>query len=134
LPDTALTQISQHSITQRKFWQGPHSSHPLLAASRGCRDMVLSSIHSISLDPFSCLQPSKPAQPDEPPHTSDSAPFDPFLHDPALWARLLNRACCQANPGLSVQLHLFGIDDCFTELLQPGIDCGGWSKVHSLKV
>jgi hypothetical protein len=54
--------------------------------------------------------------------------------DPAPWARLLNRACCQATPGLTVKLRLSYAHGSLPELLQPGIDCGGWSKVHSLKV
>jgi hypothetical protein len=113
LPDTALTQISQYSITRRGVWQEKRG-HPLLPASRGCRDMVLSSIRSITLDPV--------------PDTSLKA------YDPAPWARLLNRACCQATPGLSVNLRLWYSSYCLPELLQPGIDCGGWSKVRSLEV
>jgi hypothetical protein len=119
LPDTVLTQISQHSI-KHEGGHLPHS-HPLLSASRGCRDMVLSSIRSITLDPSRSDVVSMLGEP-------------PEACDPAPWARLLNRACCQAGPGLAVKLGLSNIHDSLPELLQPGVDCGGWSKVHSLQV
>jgi hypothetical protein len=112
LPDAALAQISQHS---RRINQG----HPLLAASSICRDIVLNSIRSITLlgfQPFS--------MPDKSLATLDPAP----------WARLLHRACCQATPGLSVKLNMSSIHGSLPELLQPGIHRGGWSKVHSLEV
>jgi hypothetical protein len=119
LPATALTQIAQYSITQRYVWnKGPGCRHPLLCISRDCRDMVLSSIHSITLDPSSFQWHSRRLE----------------ACDPAPWARLLNRACCQATPGLAVKLRLSCTRDSLPELLQPGIDCGGWSKVRSLEV
>jgi hypothetical protein len=113
LPATALTQIYQHSITKREVDQPP-GGHPLLAANRSCRDIVLSSTRSITLDPVYKDMPE--------------------ACDPAPWARLLDRACCQATPGLTVKLCLHHIHSGLPELLQPSIDCGGWSKVHSLQV
>jgi hypothetical protein len=108
-------QMYQHSIIKREVDQ-PSGSHPLLAANRSCRDMVLNSIHSITLDP-SCSE------------LLEASDFEP-------WARLLDRACCQATPGLTVKLCLSNMRLTYSlhELLQPGIDCGGWSKVHSLEV
>jgi hypothetical protein len=125
LPDIALARVSQYSITQREVWPGPHSSHPLLSASREFRDMALRSIHSITLDASRSDSESELLSVlDELPEACDPAP----------WARLLHRACCQAAPGLTVKLHLARIHDRLRPLLQPGIDCGGWSKVHSLEV
>jgi hypothetical protein len=119
LPGAALNQISQYSITRRDILlQKPQSGHPLLSISRGCRDMVLSSIRGIKLDPSGFQWRSKPPEP----------------CDPAPWARLLHRACSQATPGLAVKLRLTYTWGSLPELLQPGIDCGGWSKVHSLEV
>jgi hypothetical protein len=52
--------------------------------------------------------------------------------------RLLQRACCQAPVGLEVDIDLFGSPpgnaDYISKLLQPGISCGGWHKVHKLQV
>jgi hypothetical protein len=87
--------------------------HPLLPVSRGCRDIVLSSISSITLD--------------------TSMRELATVCDPAPWAWLLYRACCQATPGLAVKLCLESRHNGLHLLLQPGIDCG-WSKVHSLEV
>jgi hypothetical protein len=115
LPDAALTKISQHS----KYCEDWEDGHPLLPVSRACRDIVLSSIHSIFLNRKRIGWYSKRSKP-----TLDSAPR----------ARLLNRACCQAPPSLVVQLCLPDAPDSLPELLQPGIDCGGWSKVRALQV
>jgi hypothetical protein len=118
LPETALAQIYQCSFRNHEHRE---RGHPLLPVSSGCRDMVLSIIRRIALDPSSPVSVSKLRKPLE-------------ACDPAPWARLLHRACCQATPGLTVQLCLTCIRDSLPELLQPGIDCGGWSKVHSLEV
>jgi hypothetical protein len=80
--------------------------------------MALSSLHSITLDPLGASVPGEP----------------PRACDPAPWARLLSRACFQARSGLTVKLRLSSICNSLPELLQPGINCGGWSKVHSLEV
>jgi hypothetical protein len=51
-------------------------------------------------------------------------------------ARLLHRACCEASPGLDIDLTLpFRKEPgMLTVLLQPGINSGGWHKVHKLQV
>jgi hypothetical protein len=119
LPATALAQISQHS-NKRDVLERSKGGHPLLAASRSCRDIVLGSIRSIA------LSPSHDAS-----HSAAQA-LEPC--DPAPWARLLNRACCQATPGLTVTLSLSRIHNHLHELLQPGMDCGGWSNIYTLQV
>jgi hypothetical protein len=140
LPDAALAQISQYSVAQLETWQGPQRGHPLLPVSRGCRDIALGSIHHITLDPFGfqgfCMSGGSPPAPWAQLDPSQIVLFDePFeACDPAPWARLLHRACCQATPGLTVKLHLSEVSHRLPDLLQPGIDCGGWSKVHSLEV
>jgi hypothetical protein len=122
LPAAALRQIAQLSTRTcgPVLWFTARHGHPLLPVNRGCRDTVLSSIHSITL--ISCC---------------DSSPAEDPLHtlSPAPCARLLHLACCQATPGLTVRLRMSEADrEVLPELLQPGIDGGGWDKVHSLQV
>jgi hypothetical protein len=49
-------------------------------------------------------------------------------------ARLLNRVCTSAPPGLRLDLCVDCEDNAVPSLLQLGIDSGGWSNVHALRV
>jgi hypothetical protein len=112
LPQAVLAQIAQLcSRTQ---------GHPMLGLSRGGRDTVLSNLKSIRMSNY-------------------SAGIVPNIHsEPEPMARLLHRACCQAPVGLEVTINLTNspsVDaNYFPKLLQPGISCGGWHKVHKLQV
>jgi hypothetical protein len=81
----------------------------MLAVSRAARDAILRSLSQISL---LCLK------------------------DQGSAARLLNRACCEASPGLDVELHLKDQEnDALLTLLQAAFDsAAGWHKVHKLRV
>jgi hypothetical protein len=83
--------------------------HPMLAVSRAARDAVFRSLTKLSLI---CLGNQGSA------------------------ARLLNRACCEASPGLDVELHLKDQEnDALLTLLQAAFDsAAGWHKVHKLRV
>jgi hypothetical protein len=85
---------------------------PLLAASRGGRNSVLRTSSKIT------LSLGKEAE------KGDQQPL----------ARLLHRACCTAAPGLSVNLNLGSYGSLIHQLLNPGIEAGGWNSVHNLKV
>jgi hypothetical protein len=90
--------------------------HPLLGVSRGCRDTVLGSFSKLFLTPLG----------------------DDFQSQ----ARLLDRACCKASPGLQLTLELYQLyrhnrSSCsyaLCQLLQPGCARGGWANVHDLEV
>jgi hypothetical protein len=85
---------------------------------------VLSNLKSITLEPHSLL--------------AGSAGVHNIHNEPEPMARLLHRACCQAPVGLEVSITLYGSPsdnpDYISTLLQPGISCGGWHKVHRLQV
>jgi hypothetical protein len=85
--------------------------HPLLQLSRASRDAVLSSSRTVSL------------------HLAGDE------HAPE--ARLLDRVCSTAPPGLELELDLLEAPKCSTALLQllePGLSSGGWTHVHELQV
>jgi hypothetical protein len=105
LPEAVIAHIAYLSKLPRRS-----RGHPLLRVSRSCRDAVLSSCATIRM--YARCQSSTPA-PD---------------------ARLLHRACCQARPGLALWIHLMRFTGSLAELLQPGIECGGWRNVHKLEV
>jgi hypothetical protein len=114
LPDLVLSAIAKHgfdSSPQRWLWAARQTGHPMLAVARSLRDAVLASLAKIRLDlrpqRDSCCQPE---------------------------ARLLHRACCQAAPGLQVELDLGNNQHALPQLLQPALDAGGWHNVHRLKV
>jgi hypothetical protein len=95
----------------------------MLGASRGGRDTVLSNLKSISMhSPFS----------------AGGAGVPDIGNEPEAMGRLLHRACCQAPVGLEVKIDLYASPpdnaDYISSLLQPGISCGGWRKVHKLQV
>jgi hypothetical protein len=73
-----------------------------------------------------------------PSFSAGSAGVHDIHSEPEAMARLLHRACCQAPVGLDVTINLYGSPsdsvDYFPRLLQPGISCGGWHKVHKLQV
>jgi hypothetical protein len=123
LPEAVLTHIAQLSKAKqgksRKLWW-----HPMLYLSRGCRDAVLRSLHSIS--------PPKLGYWD----FKSLAEEDGLISSRRLkvWGQLLHRAASLASPGLKVYLQLQYIQQSLPHLLQPGISSGGWSKVHSLQV
>jgi hypothetical protein len=98
--------------------------HPMLRLSRGGRDAVLSNLKMIRLFPYSYSAAATGA------HNTH--------HKAEATGRLLHRACCQVPAGLEVDIHLsdsgLASSDYFSTLLQPGIRCGGWHHVHSLKV
>jgi hypothetical protein len=120
VPGSAFVKIVQFSIHNIDPWiKGSHPGHPLLLVSRGCRDMVLGTMRSITLDPSCDPLWGKGL---------------PGALDPAPWARLLHRACSQARPGLSVKLVLSRIPGSLPELLQLAVSSGGWRKVASLEV
>jgi hypothetical protein len=107
LPATVLNAIAREAL--RKGANG----HPMLAVAKACRDVVLESLSKITLDLSS---------------QSEGASHQPL-------ARLLNRACCGAAPGLHVKLGLGEHGDvALPLLLQPGLDCAGWHNVHKLEV
>jgi hypothetical protein len=61
-----------------------------------------------------------------------------LMSDPGPDARLLHRACCQASPGLHVSLKTpYKCEpDLYipADLLQLGVESGGWTKVQHLTV
>jgi hypothetical protein len=87
----------------------------MLAVARDTRDAVLGTFEQISLS-IDCSD-------------SNIAPL----------ARLLSRACLRAAPGLHVDL-LFESGEAVEQhpvmsaLLQPGVERGGWTNVHTLEV
>jgi hypothetical protein len=79
----------------------------MLAASRAARDAVLRSLTKIELR----LEHQRSA------------------------ARLLNRACREASPGLEADLHLRDQNDALPTLLQPALETvAGWTNVYKLWV
>jgi hypothetical protein len=121
LPDSALSHIAQ--LYLNRYASGVFRP-PLLAVSRACRDSVLSNVMTATLGvqahprwtevPIQAAVPAKAKVP--------------------AWARLLNRTCSLAPPGLNLTLKLSHMSDVLPKLLQPGVNCGGWTKVHSLQV
>jgi hypothetical protein len=89
----------------------PSNQHPLLSVARRGRDTVLSGLRRVALrgEWGSSQQWLQPA------------------------ARLLHRACSQAPDGLEVQFDYLKYRD-IEDVIQPGVDCGGWQKVHKLTV
>jgi hypothetical protein len=108
LPDLVLSAIAKHGFGSE---DEPQTGHPLLAVARSLRDAVLGSLTKIRLD----LQPQLDSrcQPE---------------------GRLLHRACCQAAPGLDVELDLGNNQHALSTLLQPALDIGGWHNVHGFTV
>jgi hypothetical protein len=91
----------------------------MLRLSRGGRDTVLSHSRKIKLSNLTAAGG----------HNTHNEP-EPMAH-------LLHRACCQAPVGLEVTINMYGSamqPAYFPKLLQPGISCGGWHRVHLLKV
>jgi hypothetical protein len=84
------------------------SGHSMLAVSRATRDAVLRSLTRVKL----CdLQDQRPA------------------------ARLLDRACCEASPGLVVKLNLKDKNDALPVMLEAAFDSAArWHRVHNLRV
>jgi hypothetical protein len=85
------------------------NGHRMLGVCRACRQAVLSCLKNakLGLDEDSSIQPL---------------------------ARLLHRICSQASPGLGVELDLVEQHRALPLLIQPGLQCGGWSNVTALKV
>jgi hypothetical protein len=106
LPEAVLTHIAHLCKFKppREFSTG----HSMLQVSKACRDAVLHSLTKITLDPS-----SKELRP---------------------LARLLHRACCHAPTGLHVVLELYRHDNILPIIIQGGIGCRGWSRVHILEV
>jgi hypothetical protein len=108
LPDDLLAQISS----------GSHG-FPLLALSRRGRDAVLERARTIKLNVEATLGDLPPV------------------------ARLLDRACRAAKPGLHLTIHKHKFayvahgsleSPLLANLLQRGLDAGGWDNVHALSV
>jgi hypothetical protein len=127
LPNSTLSHIAQLCLRWhvRSFAGfGSIGPPPLLAVSRICRDSVLSNVHGATLGlPWHPRGAQVPIQ----------AAAEAKAKAPAL-SRLLNRTCSLAPPGLNLTLNLARMPDVLPQLLEPGINCGGWIKVHSLKV
>jgi hypothetical protein len=100
----------------------PHLGHPLLLVSKGWRAAVFQSLRRVEL-----LIP--PDWPDW-----ERAGRDSSVTTTASCVKTLKAVCSQAPPGLHVGLSLHSWSNALPTLLQPGIDAGGWSKVHSLTV
>jgi hypothetical protein len=85
---------------------------PLLALSRRGRDAVLGRARAIVLN------------------------FMLEQEDVAAAARLLDRACRAAKPGLQLEIEYGDTDKRFwlATLLQHGLDAGGWTSVHALSL
>jgi hypothetical protein len=114
LPELVLSAIAKHGFgisETRLWWSRRHKGHPMLAVSRSLRDTVLASLTKIRLD----LQPELDSccQPE---------------------GRLLHRACCQAAPGIHLELAVGNNQHALPQLLQPALDVGGWHNVHHLEV
>jgi hypothetical protein len=110
LPEPVVAHIA-HLSKIKPGWPG----HPLLQVSRSGRDAVLSSCTKVTLNTAPATQQASKA-----------------------CARLLHRACCQAPPGLCLDLLLMKHSDSppylLPQLLQPGLSSGGWRNVHELQV
>jgi hypothetical protein len=107
LPELQLTLIAKQISSSSK------SGHPMLAVSRGSRDAVLRGLAKIKLTTHEAEQNQEPS------------------------ARLLHRACCEAPPGLGVELDLTPDTPyrLLATLFQPALGSpGGWRHVHKLKV
>jgi hypothetical protein len=105
LPDSILTSIATALLDDA-------NGHPLLAVSRSTRDAVLRASSQVTLDVT------------EKPESTDYRPL----------GRLLQRACTEAAPGLTVVLNLEDGHGLPT-LLQPALDSSnGFRHVHRLEV
>jgi hypothetical protein len=112
-PETSFASLPEPVVAHIAHLSKQRPGPPLMGVSSSCRDAVLSSLTSVRLHPL----------------PASEAPFSPGPH-----ARLLHRACCQARPGLQVELILWRHCGSLPQLLQPGIEYGGWRNVHKLKV
>jgi hypothetical protein len=108
-PSSLLT-LPDAVVAQIAQCSKQQSGHPFLRLSRGCRDAVLHSCSTIRLTV-----------------SSDSTVL-------AATARLLHRACTSAAPGVCLRLDLTTQSHALPQLLQPGIEAGGWANVHKLEV
>jgi hypothetical protein len=81
----------------------------LLAASTRTRDALLKSVSRLQLKIYS----------------NSSIPGS---------ARLLKRVCQLAQSGMQLELHNFLLRPVVRALLQPALDCDGYSNVHQLSV
>jgi hypothetical protein len=114
LPESALTLIARQVLVQ-----GADGYLSMLAVSRSARDAVLRAIDRITLD----LRPDHFGL-----RKTKSSP------DYGSLGRLLQRACTEAAPGLSVVLKLEDGHGLPT-LLQPALNTSnGFSRVHTLEV
>jgi hypothetical protein len=108
LPDDLLAKITS----------GSHG-FPLLALSRRGRNLVLERARAIQLKLHWPLS-----------HSQEQPTV-------AAAARLLDRACRAAAPGLQVEIKRGG-NFCFEppllSLLQHGLDAGGWGSAHALSL
>jgi hypothetical protein len=109
LPESVLNAIAQHTSNRHA------KCHPMLALATATRDVVLRNLKRIRLN----LAKQQP----QPASTSHHS-----------LARLLNRACREAAPGLDVELNMKDQVDALPEVLQPGLDSGGWHNVSKLEV
>jgi hypothetical protein len=113
LPDPVLAGIAKLSRDWRR--------NPLLRVSTSCRDAVLTNASHVDL---TLTEQDK-----------DSPEAGGHAYQPQ--ARLLDRACRQAAHGLSLGLRISSSDAyrlALLQLLQPGLNNGGYPAVHELQV
>jgi hypothetical protein len=109
LPGPVLAQIA-------RLGKNGYYRYPLFTLSRGCRDAYLTNAGRISLD-------------------LAGASVEPAEQSCQPQARLLDRACRQAPPGLHLSVRLGQAhSQALLHLLQPVISNGGYSAVHELEV